>query len=351
VKLLKSFIIIGIVALFFWLAFKDFSAEDLASLWQIIQSVNFSWVLLTIVVLGLSNLVRAWRWKYLLKDINSNVKLSDCYHATMIGYAVNLVLPRVGEISKSVHLSKKTKIDIKQILASVLVERMLDSLVFVLIFALSSFMFRVKLSEVFGEISIFGASLPIHLFSVLLVLITIAIMIGFTIIVLFPNLLSKLIEKFFNVFSNKIGQKLSEYFHVFIEGAVALKNPGGYAVIMLSSIIIWGIYFLGTLFPFYAMSFNQNYSLGGFEAMATMSISAFGQFITPAGAGTYQYICQNVLNNVFMVNLTEASAFALMVFTITIFTYGVLGAISFITQTSQFKLSNDVNKDFALNNN
>ncbi len=346
-KIIKYLVTIIIVVLFFWLAFKDFTSTEIESLWLTLKNINGYWVGLTVVVLGFSNVVRALRWRYLLSEVRTGLLISDFYHATMIGYAINLVLPRVGEISKAVHLSKKTKIDIKQVLASVVVERILDSMIFALFFAVSSFMFRAKLDEVFGDISMLGWSLPIHFFSIFLLILTLVMLLSFTLLVFFPYKVTGLIESFFSKFSEKLSQRLSEFFTAFIEGAGALKQTKNYSVILLSSLGIWGIYLLGTLFPFYSMSFDLEYSLGVLEALATMSIAAFGQLITPAGAGTYQYICQTVLNKVFLVEISQASAFALLVFSIILATYGVLGAYSVFSQSKEIKLDRSIKKDIA----
>ncbi len=348
-KYLKYIITLSIIVLFFWLAFKDFTQQDIESLWKTLKEVNLVWVVITICILGLSNILRAWRWRFLFSKTAVDLKLNDFYHATMIGYAINLVLPRVGEISKSVYLAKKTKIGVEKVLASVIVERILDSLLFAMFFAVTSFLFRDKLYEVFGEIPLLSWSFPIHIFSIMIMGLTTLFLVIFTLMVFFPKKISQVIERLFAVFSKKLAIKINTYFGSFLEGAAALKETKQYSITMLSSFGIWGMYFLGTLFPFYAMSFDQVYDLGALEALTTMSMSAFGQLITPAGAGTYQYICQNVLSRLFNVELSQASAFALLVFSITLITYGSLGAFSLLWQSKELKTKGVFNKDIALN--
>ncbi|NTV46477.1 MAG: flippase-like domain-containing protein [Chlorobiales bacterium] len=330
---IKYTLSLAIAVLFFWLAFKDFSAEDYSRLWATLKNINLNWILLTLVVQVLSNVIRAWRWGILLTTVKPHMKLSNLFNATMIGYAVNMVLPRVGEVTKAINLAKYEEIDAKRVLASVVIERILDTLVFATLLAMSGFIFRSRISEVFGEVTLFGLKVSFEMGSYLILLMSIVLLIFFAAISLYPRQISKLVEVLTEKVAKSWAKKLSGAVEAFIEGAGALRHPAKYLEIMLSSFVIWFIYLLATLMPFYSMGLDKKYGLGIWEAMATMSISAFGQLITPAGAGTYQYVCQTVLNRLFNVALTEASAFALLTFFIVLFTFGLFGVGCFAWQS------------------
>jgi glycosyltransferase 2 family protein len=344
---IKYILSLAIAGLFFWLAFKDFSAEDYSRLWLTLKKVNLNWIFLTLVVQVISNVIRAWRWGILLTTVKPRMKLSNLFNATMIGYAVNMVLPRVGEVTKAINLAKYEGIDAKKVLASVVIERILDTLVFAVLLATSGFVFRSRISEVFGEVTLFGLTVSFEAGSYLILLMSIVLLIFFAAISLYPRQISKAVETLAEKVAKKWSKKLSGAVEAFIEGAGALKHPAKYLEIMLSSFVIWAIYLLGTLMPFYAMGLDQKYGLGLWEAMATMSISAFGQLITPAGAGTYQYVCQTVLNRLFNVALTEASAFALLTFFIVLFTFGLFGVGSFALQGYKSRGQRGINKSVS----
>ncbi|ACF14972.1 conserved hypothetical protein [Chloroherpeton thalassium ATCC 35110] len=335
VKYLLSF---SLAVLFFWLAFKDFTVEDFKRLLKTISGVDLTLIIAVVIAIVVSNILRAWRWGLLLSTVKEKMSLLHLYNSTMIGYAVNMILPRVGEISKAVNLSKYEKIDVKKVLASVVIERILDTLVFAMLLAISSFAFRHKINAVFGDIDFLGIRMPLEMMSYLMLLMTILLLIFFAALSLYPQQIATMIEKRVSKISTKAASKASEIVKSFIEGSGALKQPAKYFEIIISSFVIWFIYLLGTLLPMFAMGFDKHYGLGFMEAMATMSISAFGQFVTPAGAGTYQYICQTILSDLFGVLLPEASAFALLTFAISLFTSGVFGILSIIWQ-SYFSLS------------
>ena len=60
----------------------------------------------TLVIAFLSHFSRAYRWKYLLQTLDLKPKVSLMYHSVMIGYIINLTIPRSGEIARAGYFSK-----------------------------------------------------------------------------------------------------------------------------------------------------------------------------------------------------------------------------------------------------
>ena len=73
------------------------------------RNVNYLWILLSFIVAFLSHLSRAYRWKYLLEPLGLKPKLSLMYHSVMIGYIINLTIPRSGELARAAYFSKISK--------------------------------------------------------------------------------------------------------------------------------------------------------------------------------------------------------------------------------------------------
>ncbi len=331
-QILKYGLSLAIAGVFFWLAFKDFTAQDLEELWRMILNANYLWLLFTMVLMVVSHLVRAWRWGVLLSTVKEKMRLTNLFNATMIGYAVNMVLPRVGEVTKSVNLARQEKIDAKKVLASVVVERMLDTLMFALLLAISAFVFRVKVNSVFGEVKLWGVMVSFEIAAYLILLVSLLLLGMFAVLSLYPEAAAKIAENWLEKYSKKWAERISNALKAFVEGTASLKNRTKYAEIVLSSLCIWGLYLLGMLFPFYALSLHERYQLGVLEALTTLSISGFGQLITPAGAGTYQYACQITLEKLFDVARVEASGFALITFALQTLTNAGFGVIAFLVQ-------------------
>lgn len=331
-QILKYGLSLVIAGVFFWLAFKDFTQSDVEKLLQMIAEANYIWLAITVAIMVLSHLIRAWRWGVLLSTVKEKMSLIHLFHATMMGYAVNMVLPRVGEVTKSVSLARQEKIDAKKVLASVVIERILDTLMFALLLAVSAFFFRTKMNKVFGEVRLWGLSVTFEIAAYLILMASLLLLVAFAVLSLFPEKIASWAEKLLAKRSKKWAERISNALRAFIEGTASLKNRAKYAEIVLSSLVIWSLYLLGMLLPFYALSMQERYALGVMEALTTLSISGFGQLITPAGAGTYQYACQITLENVFDVARVEASGFALVTFALQTLTNAGFGILGFLSQ-------------------
>lgn len=329
---IKYLFSIAIAGLFFWLAFKDFSRDDFEKLGEVFSRIDYRLVSIAFVSLTFSHVLRAWRWGVLLSTVKEKMSLKHLFNATMIGYAVNLALPRVGEITKAVNLAQQEKIDGKKVLASVVIERILDTLMFALLLALSVFIFRRKINDAFGEVNLGGLHLSFEVASYLILLVSTCVLLFFSIMSLYPAQIAARFKLLIHHLSPKWSVRLSNALESFIEGTAALKNRAKYAEIVISSIVIWGCYLIAGLVPMYAIDWTTTNLFGWAEGLTTMSISAFGSLITPAGAGTYQYACSKTLEKIFDFSLIVASSYALLTFAINNLTSFILGLFSFLWQ-------------------
>lgn len=91
-------------------------------------SVGLTWVIASVVA-GLSSLVvRAIRWRVLLGGIKS-MEMGPLVSATFVGMMANNLLPaRLGEVVRAWVLARREAIPVPTVLASIMVERLLDVL-------------------------------------------------------------------------------------------------------------------------------------------------------------------------------------------------------------------------------
>ena len=78
---------------------------------QSLSEANYGWIFCALTIAFLSHLSRAYRWKYLLETLDIKPKLSLMYHCVMIGYIINLTIPRSGELARELDIS----VDIKKL--------------------------------------------------------------------------------------------------------------------------------------------------------------------------------------------------------------------------------------------
>jgi glycosyltransferase 2 family protein len=86
------------------------------------------WLWGTLILSWLSHAIRAYRWRFLLSHIGYHPGFWNSYHAVMIGYFMNLLLPRAGEASRAVTLYRTDKVPFERGFGTILAERAVDFL-------------------------------------------------------------------------------------------------------------------------------------------------------------------------------------------------------------------------------
>lgn len=114
-----------------YLAFKDVPFADLVGY---LSSINYFWVLPTVVVILICFVLRAIRWQFILNS-NHHISFWRAYHPLMIGFMINCVLPgRVGEVARPVILKANESIPFTTGLATVAAERVFDLAILIIVF-------------------------------------------------------------------------------------------------------------------------------------------------------------------------------------------------------------------------
>ena len=90
--------------------------------------VHYGYVVPIALIAVYSIVVRCQRWQLLLRPVGT-IPMMPLLSATAIGFLCNMVLPlRVGEVVRPVLLARRTGVPVSSVLASVLLERLLDML-------------------------------------------------------------------------------------------------------------------------------------------------------------------------------------------------------------------------------
>jgi uncharacterized membrane protein YbhN (UPF0104 family) len=97
---------------------------------------GYAWLVLALAVIGVNFGLRGWRWHLILRRATIPHRRRDAYGLTMVGYMGNNVLPaRGGELLKIGLLGQRTTARRREVLGTVLVERVLDAAVAVALLA------------------------------------------------------------------------------------------------------------------------------------------------------------------------------------------------------------------------
>jgi uncharacterized protein (TIRG00374 family) len=126
-----KFVLSSLVSLILvYFAFRDL---EWLAFWEALKSIDYPILFAGAVVLVTSNIVRAARWKILLSPQKS-IKRKHLFEATMIGYMGSNVLPfKLGEVLRALVVSKRHDVSVTGVGASIVVERSLDIVSFLII--------------------------------------------------------------------------------------------------------------------------------------------------------------------------------------------------------------------------
>ena len=102
---------------------------DFRQVWEVMDGeMNYWWMAFSLVFGVLGHVFRGWRWNLTLAPLGEYPKLSDSVYAVFISYAANLVLPRVGEVSRCGVLARYDGVSFSKSLGTVVTERLIDTL-------------------------------------------------------------------------------------------------------------------------------------------------------------------------------------------------------------------------------
>ena len=98
-----------------------------SQLGEVLERVSLGWVFLAASFLLLEFLIRAMRWKVLLRPLGASARLGDLWAAQVIGAAANTLFPlRAGEVAKPLVAARRTGHPIAAVVATAVMERVYD---------------------------------------------------------------------------------------------------------------------------------------------------------------------------------------------------------------------------------
>jgi glycosyltransferase 2 family protein len=137
------FLLIGILV--FWWAYRDVNLKELG---KSLKSINYFWIVVSVLLSVLSQVSRAYRWNMLIKPMGYKPKVSNIFLSTLVLYFTNLLLPRAGEVARCTVLSRYEKIPFSKLVGTVIVERFAD-LMFMMFLAVIIFALNVPILKQF----------------------------------------------------------------------------------------------------------------------------------------------------------------------------------------------------------
>lgn len=294
---------------------------DLTELWQEMKMATYYWLPFFIAALLISHLLRAERWKLLIENEKESVPRSTLFAGVMLGYVLNNVIPRLGEISRPVYVAKKQGLSSSNLIGTIVVERLFDLATMMILIVFAS-LYLITDIDLLGQI--FGTEawpwytyLAVPLF---FLLVTAAI---WVIYILLDRPETE--EPFKSSLLNTVVDKA----RLFTKGMVSIRHVKNWPLFLLLTAGIWIGYILMTYLPFYMMSFQTAYGLNLSDAVVLTMVSSIGVSIpTPAGIGSYHLLIQQSMWLLYSVPLVSALTYATIAHGVTVLLVFIIGPIA-----------------------
>jgi uncharacterized protein (TIRG00374 family) len=218
---------VGLIALFLRNA-------DLSRVWAHVKAARPDYLFLSLAATGVSFLIRAERWQYLLSPLGPT-HYWTVFRTTVIGFGASAVLPaRAGEVIRPYLLARREGLNAMAAFATILVERILDLVAVLTLMAAFLIWFDPGMasrdSAVFSAIR-FGA----------LVMWPVAIL---TLAVMFfmaghPDKLHAGVLKAERVLPAKVAAMIARFTKTFAEGFAVVRRPERLLAAIGWSIVLW----------------------------------------------------------------------------------------------------------------
>jgi hypothetical protein len=304
---------------FLYLAFRGVRLGDL---WASLKDVDYLWVALLVPIVVVSHWLRAVRWSYLLSPVKENIPTRNLFSAVMIGFMVNNILPRVGEVTRAFAVGRSESISTSSVFGTVVVERIIDMVTFLFILCIVLFLYPGSLDPFFSNVD---AVRPIFLVGSIGFL-AIFILLFFKGEALFSLLtyLKRFIPKRFEI-------QYQQLLDSFLSGFGVAKMRSKYTMIIVLSLLIYFFYALSLYVPFYAFQSlaGHNLDFGASVILLTISTIAFA-LPAPGALGTYHQFLSFALTRLYGVDDVTALSYVIITHEVGYIITSVVGLYFFL---------------------
>lgn len=276
------FVSLGIFFIYWFLLKLD--PEQKQAIWESFISANYWWVGVAMICCLVGHFVRALRWKMLYRPMGYNPTIGNIFGGVLVTYLANLAFPRLGEVLRCAVLKTSEDIPVEKSLGTVVTERLIDTLLFLLVAAIGILLMYTTIQGWLTE----GISEKLHnlpSISGILVAIALCILAG---ILIHRFCWSKLTK--YTLF-----RKIDNFTRGCVEGVKSIFLLGTKEALLFFfySLVIYFFYILGGLIIFQA--FPGTHSLGFEAAFVLYLFGSVGMGLSQGGLGVYPVLVQSAL--------------------------------------------------------
>ena len=322
-KIVLPLLIAG--GLLYWM-YRDFDFAEAKRIF--LDEMNIWWLFASLIPITLSHIFRGLRWLITLEPLGYRPKVGDSIDSIFVAYATNVLVPRVGEVSRCAVLTKYDKVPFSKALGTLVAERLIDMLL-VLLFVCVMLLTQLDVFlSLFAQTGTNEASFSKLLTSPKTYLVVAAVVVA-------------CVALWIPLKKTKLYAKVKQAISGFVDGLLSLKTMNRKGLFLLYTIGIWVGYFLEFYIAFFCFPFTAQLTV--VQALVIFAAISLAIIIpTPNGAGPWHFVVISMMT-LYGVSQTGASSFALIVHTfqtLGVIMLGVYGWVALQVRNRKLKVEN-----------
>jgi uncharacterized membrane protein YbhN (UPF0104 family) len=298
-KTTKTFIqytlIFGVTGVLIWVSLRGLAGEDkgayLLNTWR---SASKGWLIAMAVIAMISHVIRAERWRMLLRSSGQESKLGYSFLSLMVGYLINMAIPRGGELSRCYNLYKLENTPVETSFGTVVVERIVDLICLLALMAIAFIAEWDKLEAFLRTLPIGDNNDGSGTRTLVIIVAVIALLAGACYWLFKKN--------------RRLNQFIRRTWLGFKDGLMSVFRLDQKGLFIFYSLAIWACYFLMSYTVI--LAFPETHHLG---VVAVLSLFAIGSIAMaaplPGGTGSYHVLVPQGLVLLYQIPQADAVAF------------------------------------------
>lgn len=291
--IIQYVIILLVTAFLIWYALSRISVGEGENRWEYIlktwRQADKVWLGLMAVFAVLSHILRAMRWRMLIRPAGYSVRLTSSFLSLMVGYLVNLAIPRGGEVTRCYNLYKLERTPVDIAFGTVVMERIVDLFCLCLLIALAFALEWNKLMSFVQtlEFAVPGRNLPLGLLIAALAL---------------AGVIWYLVKR-----NRRVREFIRKTWSGIKRGLLSIVALENKAIFVLYSVLIWVMYFFMSFAVIRA--FEPTAHLGFSAVISLFAIGSIAMAAPlPGGTGAYHVLVPQGLSLLYGLVLKDAVA-------------------------------------------
>jgi glycosyltransferase 2 family protein len=302
---------------------------------ELIQSFRYAnyWIVfLVLPMTALGNFIRAARWKVILQTIHPTAKMGNLFAGVNIGYFMNTIIPRSGEIARPyVTAQSERETSFSSLLGTIVVERVIDVMALLLV-AVIMLVFDTKLFDGFQDLGISEGAVKRLLYP--------ALVLGVGVLLIAPSKAGLWIaETLSKPLPEKIRAGIIDIFKKLQAGFGSIKTLRQVVFTIVYTVLLYTVYMLPCWFMFFAFESGRVAHPVLFNGLQMFTLTALAVAIapTPGAFGVFHVTARIAAMKLLNFSFADALAYGTLLHFGTYLMLITLGLYYLITKNLSLK--------------